>query len=159
MTGVPLLFVDSNVLIEAVFLPNSAASIIADMVVSGVFDMVTCEQVVKDVETAILRKCTSKPDELDTAIDRWSKLHGASRLKVLPDPSFAIVQEIYHKYIGVMRHKADIPILAAALECRPPVHVILSGNTEHFNPSVATRSGVRICSCVEFIEMLGKPNP
>jgi hypothetical protein len=157
MTNVPALFVDSNVLIEAVFLPDSAAAIVADMVVSGVFDMVTCEQVVKDVETAILRKCASKPDELDTAIDRWSKLLEASRLKVLPDPPFTVVQEVYNKYIGVMRHKADIPILAAALECLPPVHVILSGNTEHFNKAVATRCGVCICSCVEFIEMLGTP--
>ena len=69
------------------------------------------------------------------------------------------VDEVYKKYIGVMRHKADIPILAAALECLPPVHVILSGNTEHFNEAVATRSSVRICSSVEFIEMLGKPKP
>jgi hypothetical protein len=51
----------------------------------------------------------------------------------------------------------DSNVLAAALECVPPVHVILSGNTEHFNDAVATRSGVRICSCVQFIEMLGTP--
>jgi predicted nucleic acid-binding protein len=157
MTPVPTLFVDSNVLIEAVFLPDSAAAIVAEMVATGVFDMVTCEQVVHDVERAILRKCASMPDELDTSIDRWSKLLEASRLKVLPDPAFTVVKEVYNKYIGVMRHKADIPILPAALECRPPIHVILSGNTEHFNESVATRSGVRICSCVEFIELLGKP--
>lgn len=157
MTSIPALFVDSNVLIEAVFLPDSAAAIVADMVISGVFNMVTCQQVVQDVEAAILRKCASKPDDLDTAINRWSKLLETSRLRVLPDPPLAIVQDVYTKYIGVMRHKADIPILAAALECVPAVHVILSGNTEHFNDAVATRSGVRICSCVQFIEMLGTP--
>jgi len=158
MTSIPVLFVDSNVLIEAIFIPDSAAAIVADMVVSGVFDMVTCEQVVQDVETAILRKCASQPDDLDTVIDYWSKLLEASRLRVLPDPPLAIVQDVYAKYVGVMRHKADIPILAAALECVPPVHVILSGNTEHFNNAVATRSGVRICSCVQFIELLGTPS-
>jgi hypothetical protein len=114
--------------------------------------------------TEVSRSCSESRDSVADsaiclAIDRWSKLLEATRLKVLPDPPFAVVQEIYNKYIGVMRHKADIPILAAALECLPPVHVILSGNTEHFNPAVATRSGVLICSCVEFIEMLGKTKP
>jgi hypothetical protein len=158
MTNIPVLFVDSNVLIEAIFIPDSAAAIVADMVVSGIFDMVTCEQVVQDVETAILRKCSTKFGDLDNVIDYWSKLLKASRLRVLPDPPLAIVQDVYTKYIGVMRHKADIPILAAALECVPRVHVILSGNTEHFNDAVATRSGVRICSCVQFVEMLGTPS-
>jgi hypothetical protein len=70
----------------------------------------------------------------------------------------AIVKNAYTKYIGVMRHKADIPILAAALECVPPVHVILSGNTEHFNDAVATKCGVPIGSCVQFIEIFGRPS-
>lgn len=157
MTSVPALCVDSNVLIEAVFLPGSAAAVVTDMAIDGVFDLVTCEQVVDDVEEAILRKCGKRPDQLDIAVDRWSKLLAATRLKVLPNPPWTVVQSVYNQYIGVMRHKADIPILAAALECLPKPRVILSGNHEHFNDAVATKCGISICSCVEFIEVLARP--
>lgn len=46
-----LLFADSNVLIEDLLLPASAASIVVDLVIQGVYRMVTCELVIKDVKT------------------------------------------------------------------------------------------------------------
>ena len=52
-----------------------------------------------------------------------------------------------------MRHKNDIPILAAAINCKP--HYILSDNREHFNDSVGSKCGIQICNCAEFIEMIG----
>jgi len=55
-----------------------------------------------------------------------------------------------------MRHKADIPVLAAALSMDPAPHVILSGNRDHFNEAVAQRCGVQICSCQEFIEFISE---
>lgn len=66
------------------------------------------------------------------------------------------VKATYDKYIGVMRHKADIPVLAAALSMDPAPHVILSGNRDHFNEAVAQRCGVQICSCQEFIEFISE---
>lgn len=59
----PLLFVDSNVLIQAVLIPLSAAAIVTDLVASNAFDMATCALVVSDAEKAMLNK----------VLDRWHR--------------------------------------------------------------------------------------
>ena len=150
---VPVLFVDSNVLIEAVLIPLSAAAIVSDLVVNGTYDMATCALTVADAEKAFLNKVLN-PAELDILVHRWEKLKSGMRLQILPDPPLAVVKQAYEKYIGVVRHKADIPVLAAALSMNPLPEVILSGNREHFNEAVAQRCGIKICSCQEFIEFI-----
>lgn len=52
----PLLFADSNVLIEALLIPQSAAYVVAEMVARGVFDLATCQICVTDTEDAIVGK-------------------------------------------------------------------------------------------------------
>jgi hypothetical protein len=74
---VPLLFVDSNVLIEAVFIPLGAAAIIADLVASGSFDIATCAMAVADAERALLNKVLNAT-ELDYAVQRWEALDAES---------------------------------------------------------------------------------
>lgn len=149
----PVLFVDANVLIEAVFFPDSAAAIISDLVTYGTFDMATCAMVVEDAERAMLKKITSS-GELETIVQRWTKLKEQLRLQVVPDPSVISVKDAYDKYIGAMRHKADIPVLAAAINYSPTPYVILSNNREHFNDLVSARCGIKILSCAEFLQML-----
>ena len=156
---VPILFVDSNVLIEAVLIPLSAASVISDLVANGTFDMATCALTVADAERAFLNK-VQDPAALDILVRRWEDLKSRMRLEILVDPSLAEVKLAYEKYIGVMRHKADIPVLAAALSMNPAPRVILSGNRDHFNDAVSQRCGIKICSCQEFIEFISKaPKP
>lgn len=150
----PVLFADSNVMIEALLIPNSAAYVVAEMVARGVFDLATCQICIEDTEDAIVNKLKDSPAELDDAISSWEKLKADTRLVILPDPDAAFVKEIWDKYLGVMRHRADIPVLAAALAIEPPPHVILSGNREHFNQKVEERCGIKIFSCQEFIEFI-----
>ncbi len=152
----PVLFADSNVLIEALLIPSSAAYVVAEMVARGVFDMATCQLCVDDTEDAIVAKLEKKPDDLDQTITNWEKLVADIRLIVVPDPDAASVIATRDKYLGVMRHKADIPVLAAALSMDPKPHVILSGNRDHFNDAVADRCGIKICSCQEFIEFISE---
>jgi predicted nucleic acid-binding protein len=152
----PVLFADSNVLIEALLIPQSAAYVVAEMVARGVFDLATCGICIEDTEDAIIAKLKQKPDELDETISNWEKLKTDTRLIVLPDPDAASVIATRDKYLGVMRHKADIPVLATALSMKPPPHVILSGNRYHFNPKVEDRCGIKIFSCQEFIEFIAE---
>jgi len=135
----PVLFADSNVLIETLLIPQSAAYVVAEMVARGVFDIATCQICVTDTEDAIVGKLGKKPDELEQAITHWEKLKADIRLIVLEDPDTATVLATRDKYLGVMRHKADIPVLAAALSMETAPHVILSGNHEHFNDAVSQR--------------------
>jgi hypothetical protein len=154
MTAV--LFADSNVLIEALLIPQSAAFLVAEMVARGAFDLATCQLCIDDTEDAIVGKLKNKPDDLDATIASWDKLKADTRLNVLGDPDVATVNTTRDKYLGVMRHRADIPVLAAALSMKPPPHVILSGNRDHFNDAVSQRCGIKICSCQEFIEFIAE---
>lgn len=151
-----VLFADSNVLIEALLIPQSAAYVVAEMVARGVFNPASCQICIDDTEDAIVAKLKHKPDELDETINSWEKLKTDTRLIVLPAPDTAIVKATRDKYLGVMRHKADIPVLATALAMNPRPHVILSGNRDHFNPKVEERCGIKICSCQEFIDFISE---
>lgn len=151
----PVLFADSNVMIEALLIPHSAAYVVSEMVARGVFDLATCQICIEDTEDAIVNKLKDKPAELDDAISSWEKLKADTRIIILPDPKPAFVKEIWDNYLGVMRHRADIPVLAAALAMEPPPKAILSGNREHFNQKVEERCGINIFSCQEFLEFIG----
>jgi predicted nucleic acid-binding protein len=152
----PVLFVDSNVLIEALLLPQSAAYVVAEMAARGVFDLVTSQLCVSDTEDAIVAKLGREPQDLEQAIINWEKLKTDVRLVVLKDSDVDTVLATRDKYLGLLRHKADIPVLAAALSLKPAPNVILSGNREHFNDRVAARCGIKIYSCQEFIEFLSE---
>ncbi len=149
-----LVFVDSNVLIEALFLPQSAAAAVIDLAINNSFHIVTCQQVIDDVERAILSKLQKIPEDLDTIVLRWETLKTNSRLAVIADEPLVSAKRVYHEYIKFMRHTADIPILAAAIKLNPDA--ILSGNREHFNDAVAHKSGIRICSCAEFLNLIAQ---
>jgi predicted nucleic acid-binding protein len=150
----PLLFVDSNVLVESIFLAQSAAATVINLAIKGTFRIVTCQQVIDDVERAIISKLQKTPEDLDTVIQRWELLKVNSRLAVTADESLESANRVYHEYIMLMRHKADIPILAAAIKLRPSA--ILSGNREHFNDKVAHKYGIAIFSCAEFLDLIAQ---
>ncbi len=150
----PVLFVDSNVLIEALLIPESAAFVVAEMAAQGAFDMATCRDCISDTERAILAKLSQHPAEATEVINRWEQLKTALRLKILPESDITIVLATRDKFLGIMRHKADIPVLAAALLMTPAPYAILSSNRKHFNNEVSARSGIRIFSCDEFLESI-----
>jgi hypothetical protein len=153
---IPLLFADSNVLIEALLSSRSAACLVAEMVARGVFDLATCRLCVDDMEEAILAKLQNKPEELHETMASWERLKTDTRLIIISDPEPDAVAAVSNKYLGVMRHRADIPVLAAALAMDPQPCVILSGNRGHFNNAVANRCSIKICSCQEFIEFISE---
>ena len=94
----PVLFADSNVLIEALLIPQSAAYVVAEMVARGAFDIATCQICVTDTEDAIVGKLGNKPDDLDQAITNWEKLKNDIRrgsvavvALVVASPPFTVV--------------------------------------------------------------------
>lgn len=146
-----LVFVDCNVLIEAFFVPLHPACAIAILAANKQVDLVTCSLVIDDVENVILERASEKDDDYDL-IDAWTKFLVAIRLRKMPDPSADLVKDTFHRYLGVMRHQADIPVLASAIEIQP--NLILSDNSEHFNEKVSERCGLAIWTCEEFLSGL-----
>lgn len=152
----PVLFVDSNVLIEALLIPESAAYVIAEMAANGAFELVTCALCVEDTEDAIIAKLQGESELVDEVVENWQKLMRDIRITIMANPDMEIVNNTYTKYLSVMRHAADIPVLAAALSMVPKPHAILSGNRKHFNDKVAEAIGIKIMSCHEFIEFISE---
>lgn len=147
-----LLFADSNVFIEDLFIKDSAASVIMDMVAAGSYRICTCKTVIEDVERTILHKLRNGSEDLDQIIADWHKARTETRLEVLADAPPDLVRKIFAEYLPLMRHRNDIPILACALEARP--YVVLSGNREHFNDKVAAKAGIPMLSCEEFLQIV-----
>jgi predicted nucleic acid-binding protein len=145
-----LAFIDCNILIAGMFVPMHPARAVMVLASNKHLDLITCREVIEDIEDEILERAKIRNDyEL---VDTCAKLIKATRIKVLPNPSVDHVKTTFKKYLGVMHHQADIPVLASALEVEP--NMILSDNREHFNDRVAERCGIRIYSAEEFLNSL-----
>ena len=146
----PQVFLDSNVLIEALFEERHPAGAVISLALAKQIQLVTCQQVLDDVEAEILDRCSEANDS--ALIDTWDQFKNSLNMSIEPDATDDEFKESYNLYLPVMRHVADIPILAVALRCKPAI--ILSGNREHFNDKVEERCGIPIRSCKEFFAQL-----
>ena len=57
----------------------------------------------------------------------------------------------------LIRHAADVPVLLSALSSQPDW--LLTHNTAHFTPAVATRTGLRIATPRAFFQALARGLP
>lgn len=148
----PLIFADSNVFVEALFVQDSDAALVLGMVVSQRYSLATCAAVIGDVERAILHKTKVDSVDADTMLARWVVVQKRTNLIIVQDATGEEVKVTYAAYMPLMRHKNDISILAVALRCTPKY--IISNNREHFNDAVSNRCGIPMVSCEEFIELV-----
>lgn len=149
-----LAFVDCNIIIESLFAPTHPANAITLLAANRQIDLITCSLVIKDIENEILyRAAEANSFEL---VDVFDQLIKQTRLKAMPDPPIELVKETYTKYLGIMRHQADIPVLASAIELGP--NLILSDNDEHFNQLVAERCGIPMFTSEQFLKGLMSGN-
>jgi predicted nucleic acid-binding protein len=145
----PLVFLDANVLIEAAIVQAAPAVAIMHLAATGVLALITCHLVIDDVEDEILDRAAINPGEVDNLINSWQQLLDRTELKITNNPSIKLVLETKKKYLASMRHLADIPVLASAIEVQ--ANLILSGNREHFNNKTSKKCGIPIYSCHEFL--------
>lgn len=141
-------FADSNVFLRAILVAGSANEHVIRLAGVGIFLLVTSRSVVLEVEQVLMRKLSRNWRGFDAAISAWTKI-SHSVITIVPDVSNwerLIVQE---SYLPLLKHAADVPILAAALHVHPDV--ILSGNREHFNDAVALKAEIPIMSCEDFL--------
>ncbi len=139
----PLIFVDSNVLIEGLLENFAAAKTIITLANYKKINLMTCQQVITDVEDELLEQSKAM-QEFNIILEAWKKMLQKTRLKIVPDPDLSDVLEIKIQYLPLMHHLADIPILTAALKANPRPNIILSGNRKHFNDKVAKKCGIPI---------------
>ena len=101
------------------------------------------------MEEEILSKAAMNPKEIDNLINVWQHLLTRAKLNIVNDPPLDLVLDTKKKYLALMRHLADIPVLASAIEVE--ADLILSGNRKHFNDKTSKKCGIPIYSCQEFL--------
>jgi predicted nucleic acid-binding protein len=99
----PLVFLDANVLIEALIglLPAQA---VMDLAVGGSIQLMTCRLVVEAVESNILRKAQEDPATIDDLVEAWRQLRETVPLVIVPDPPQELVESAKQQYLRTMRH-------------------------------------------------------
>ncbi len=147
-----LAFLDANVLVEALLIQSPPAVSIMHMAAMGSLRLLTCRLVIHDVEEEILSHAAKDKIGIDYIVDAWQQLLKRTNLIIRANPSAKNVIATKQTYLPLMRHLADIPVLAAAIESKPDL--ILSGNRKHFNDKTAIKCGIPIFSCKEFLNQL-----
>lgn len=129
----PNLFLDSNALFAGVVSADGAARALLLLGEAALLTITISEQVVAETERALARK-------IPRALPPYREALRRSGLRLVKDPSPADVQA----WEGIIAHRADVPILVAALQAR--VDYLVTFNRRHFldDPSVAVRSGLRL---------------
>ncbi|MBI2863016.1 MAG: PIN domain-containing protein [Chloroflexi bacterium] len=145
-------FLDSGVLVQGIILDWCPARAILILGSHGVVGIETTQVVVDEVRAALHRKGVEAGS--GSQFDRLLKAFG---MKVHARPPAPAVEAGIGRFLPLMRHRADIAILVAAISVEPDW--LVTGNLEHFNPAVARASGLRIVSPVQLMGYLGVRQP
>ena len=129
----PDLFLDSSALFADAVSPNGAARMLLLLAEAGLVTITISEQVVAETERAVARK-------VPQALAYYREALRSTGLRIVRDPSPEEVEA--HK--NIIAHRADVPIVVAAMKA--DVDYLVTLNRRHFidDPGVATRSGLRI---------------
>lgn len=142
-----IVFLDSGVFMRGITASWGAAKAILILGASGVFSVHTSEVVILEVQAALDRK--GIPTCPGSDFDRLLK---QLKLVVHARPSRDAVQDGIRKYLPMVRHLADIPIIVAAIETNPDW--LVSSNSEHFNATIARSTGLRIVTPPQLLRYL-----
>lgn len=145
-------FVDTNVLVEALLVKTMSALAVMDLASTEQLMLVTCEMVRHEFDKEILKRASHKGESLDELLAARQELITRVRLQVHPNAPDEKVLEAWKLLLPTVRHAADIPVIAAAIEVKP--QLILSGNRKHFNNRAAAKIGIPIFSCGELLDCM-----
>jgi predicted nucleic acid-binding protein len=130
---IPDLFFDSSALFAGIVSASGASRALLLLAEAGQVAITVSEQVVAETERAVARK-------IPRALPDFREAVRATGLRIVRDPSPDEVQ----LYTDIIAHRADVPIIVAAMRVKTDYLVTL--NRRHFidDPAVADRSKLRI---------------
>ena len=129
----PNLFLDSSALFAGVVSPSGPSRALLLLAEAGLIILTVSEQVVAETERAVTRR-------MPRALAYYREALRSTGLRIVPDPS----SEETAIYGDIVTHRADVPIVVAAMNAR--VDYLVTFNRRHFidAPHVAVRSRLRI---------------
>ena len=105
----------------------------------------------EEVENNLLyHAATLPPHEAEQVLADYSRLLTLTRPEIVPLPDLEAVVQAR----PLIRHAADVPVLLSAMQSQPDW--LLTHNTAHFTPAVATRTGLQIATPRTFFQSLAR---
>ncbi|MBI1764366.1 MAG: PIN domain-containing protein [Acidobacteria bacterium] len=145
-------FPDSNVLIEGLFAPWSVSRALLILARAQAFRLVLSPYVEMEVERALPKRLGHDAVEGTRLIDDY-----ALALRLLaPERAASATREEIETHRSLIRHMNDVPVLVTAIKAQPDW--LVTANVEHFSPEVARRTGLKIVTPYQFLQMF-KLNP
>jgi predicted nucleic acid-binding protein len=142
-------FFDSSALFAGVVSAAGAARALLLLSEAGVLvQVIVSEQVIAETERNVARK-------LPRALPYYREALRSGAMTIVKNPT----REEVTQHQGIIAHKADVPIVVAAMKANADYLVTL--NRRHFldDPEVAQRSGLQIGSpgdCVAWVRSLAR---
>jgi hypothetical protein len=102
----------------------------------------------RNIERKKARLSAEERNVVLDGVEGWFKLARPDRLPWPTDDDMLA----YAGLLSAVRHRNDLPAVVAAYLAHPDW--VLSTNTEHWNPALAARTGLRIATPAEFLATL-----
>ena len=145
------LFLDSNVLTGGMVARWGIDKAILSLCAAGVCRLVLAEAVRDEVETNLLLHATGMPKvDSDALLDDYQELLRLTSPQIIPYPEKATVLASRH----IIAHASDVPVLLSAMDARPDW--LLTHNTKHFTLQVASNTGLRIATPLDFFHYFAR---
>jgi hypothetical protein len=145
------LFLDSNVLTGGIVAPWGLDKAVLSLCAARICRLVLAEIVRQEVEENLLQHAAALPSqEAEQVLADYTTLLTLARPERVPLPD---VQDVVRAR-PLIRHAADVPVVLSAMQSQPDW--LLTHNTAHFTPAVATRTGLRIATPRRFFQMLAR---
>jgi hypothetical protein len=138
------LFLDSNVLTGGIVSAWGLDKAVLSLCAARICRLVLAEVVREEVEENLLLRLGSHADDAKKVLNAYARLIALTKPEIVPYPDESAVKA--GRYL--IRHAADVPVLLSAIASRPDW--LLTNNTKHFTPSVASRCGLKIATPAEF---------
>jgi predicted nucleic acid-binding protein len=145
------LFLDSNVLTGGIVASWGLDKAVLSLCAARICRLVLAEIVRQEVEENLLQHAAALPSqEAEQVLADYTTLLTLARPERVPLPD---VQDVMRAR-PLIRHAADVPVLLSAMQSQPDW--LLTHNTAHFTPAVATRTGLRIATPRRFFQTLAR---
>ena len=143
------IFLDSNVLTGGLVARWGLDRAVLSMCAARVCQLVLAEAVREEVETNLLRHIADLSEgDQDQILDDYHGLIELASPQIVPYPR----EEDVLASRRLIAHASDVPVLLSAIESKPDW--LLTHNLKHFTQEVASRTGLRITTPIEFFRTL-----
>jgi predicted nucleic acid-binding protein len=146
------LFLDSNVITGGILSPWGLDKSLLALCAARICRMILSEVVQHEVENNLIEKLAAggKQEYVERTLADYSKLLALADPEIVPFPSLIEVQASRH----LIRHEADVPVLLSAMASHPDW--LITNNTKHFTPLVASKTGLRIVTSKQYFQSLAR---